>query len=127
MPCLFVSALAVVLLLLSCVDVGSRPTIHSFRALPERVELGNEATLSWVASNYTAVTLEPEHRDVTLLSQCTVSPQAVTEYTLIATNRHGAARATVRVLVYAQGASNDTSREGTTASEPASSPQPHGH
>lgn len=99
-------------LLSGCIAVGDEPVIHSLTSLPTQVELGRPATLSWVVTGASRLTIEPGHYDVTGASTATVYPTTTTTYTLVATNRHGSTRSSVRVLVYQQ-EGNDAANSDT--------------
>lgn len=64
------------------------PTITSFTAADTTIDEGDSTTLSWVASNYTSLSIDNGVGTVTT-SPVTVSPTVTTTYTLTATNTVG--------------------------------------
>ncbi|MGH2461169.1 MAG: FHA domain-containing protein [Chloroflexota bacterium] len=86
------------------------PQIASFTSSAPSVGQGGTVQLSWVAQNFTKLTIkadkgdvEPQKQevDVTSLSSQTVNPLQDTEYTLTATNAGGSVTKTVKVAVTA--------------------------
>ncbi len=84
------------------------PQIASFTTNSPNVGQGGAAQLTWVAQNFTKLTIkadkgdvEPQKQevDVTSLSSETVNPLQDTEYTLTATNAGGTATKTVKIAV----------------------------
>ena len=71
-------------MVLTLVSDSERSRIDSFTAAPAAVSAGQSSTLSWTASNFDSLTLDPGGVDVTALSQFTVSPEVTTNYTLSA-------------------------------------------
>ena len=70
-------------MVLTLVSIPSAPALIAFTA-PAAVSAGQSSTLSWTASNFDSLTLDPGGVDVTALSQFTVSPEVTTNYTLSA-------------------------------------------
>ena len=78
------------------------PTITSFTASPESLNLGSSSTLSWVTTGATSIAITPGTFTSMLASGSTsVSPTATTTYTLTATNAAGSVTSTVTVTVNA--------------------------
>jgi len=75
------------------------PTISSFTANPNYVQPGQSATLSWIVSNATTVTVSPYVGSVDISSSSVVTPATTTTYTLTATNSVGTVTASTTVTV----------------------------
>ena len=77
-----------------------RPTVDSFAATPASIESGESATLSWMTTNATSVSI---NNGVTgtlnVDGSTTVTPTSTTIYTLTATGDGGTATATATVTV----------------------------
>ncbi len=96
-----------VLLFISCGDDKPTepdpqpPEILSFTATPDKIIIGNQSTLSWVATNADSVIVNPGgtlflNSDT---GQTVVSPESNTFYTLIVFNKDGADTSSLEVQV----------------------------
>jgi hypothetical protein len=93
-------AMIVLLLVAGC--SGTTPTtpiINSFSASPTTITAGESATLSWVVTDATTVTIDQGIGSVALTGSTSVSPTTTTTYTLTATNSAGSSTATVTIIV----------------------------
>ncbi len=89
---------------------GSVPSVTSFAANPVSINSGASATLSWVTSGATTISISPGSFSSSSASgSATVSPTATTTYTLTATNASGSATSTATVTVSAAGTPTITS------------------
>lgn len=75
------------------------PTITSFTSSAASIVSGQSATLSWVVSGASTLTLNPGNINVTGKTSQLVAPTANTTYTLVATNVSGSVNKTVAVVV----------------------------
>ena len=73
------------------------PTISSFAASANSINVGQSSTLTWATVNATSVTLTGVTGSAT--SPVTVSPTVTTDYTLTATNATGSVSQTVTIIV----------------------------
>ena len=81
---------------------GSAPTIASFSASPASINPGSSATLSWVSSGASSISITPGTFTSTSASgSVSVSPASTTQYTLSVTNSAGSAAASATVSVAA--------------------------
>lgn len=76
---------------------SERPRIESLAASPSAISVGQSSMISWVASNFDTLTLDPGSVDVTALSQQEVFPFGTTTFTLSVTK--GAVTVTEEVTV----------------------------
>jgi len=81
------------------VEVVRYPTIHSFDTSRSQIKGGQNSTLTWWISNADEVRIEPGIGTVSSLGSKTVAPTAATTYTIIATNKAGESRETLRIEV----------------------------
>jgi hypothetical protein len=81
------------------VPTGANPTITSFTANPTSISAGQPVTLSWIVSNSTYNTIDPQAGAVRGTS-VVVMPSATTTYTLYTTNQFGRTTATATVTVH---------------------------
>ncbi len=96
---------------------GSVPSVIYFAANPTSVNSGASASLSWVTSGATTISVSPGSFSSSSASgSTTVSPTATTTYTLTATNASGSATSTATVTVSASGAPTITSFTASPAS-----------
>lgn len=72
------------LVTLTLTSEAGRPLIDSLTAAPAAISAGASSTISWAASNFESLELNPGGNDVTSASEFTVSPTASTTYTLVA-------------------------------------------
>ncbi len=91
------------------------PSIGSFNADTDIVEVGESSVLSWSVTSATKVSIEPGIGTVSLTGSQRVFPEKNTTYTLTATNEFGSVDATK--VVYVQKPSEPT------APEPISTPK----
>lgn len=75
------------------------PTINSFIAAPSTITAGQSATLSWIVSNATSISIDNGIGAVTSPGFVTVNPSASTTYTLTAFGPGGSATASATVAV----------------------------
>ena len=78
---------------------GERPTCHSFNTNRPVIMPGQTSTLSWQVSKADRIRIEPEVGTVTALGSKSVKPSEATTYTLIAANKAGESRQSLRVEV----------------------------
>ena len=83
------------------VTVGPVPVINDFAAAPASIAPGGSATLSWVVTDATTLSIDQGVGPVTGTTSTSVSPSATTTYTLTATNAFGSSTRTVTVTVVA--------------------------
>ena len=88
---------ALSLISLSACVKNSLPVINSLNASSTVVLAGDSVTLSWSVSNADSLTLTPGNIDVTQRSNYTVTPNADTTYTLVASNENGTSSKSVSV------------------------------
>lgn len=80
------------------------PVIASFVATPAEIAAGESAKLTWSATDYDTLTIEPGVGSVALIPGATgvsVRPPQSTEYTITATNAMGSSTRTVTVVTHA--------------------------
>jgi len=75
------------------------PVIGSFTASPNYIQSGQAATLSWIVSGASVVTISPTVGSVTNTGSLAVMPTYTTTYTLYAYNSQGAVNASTIVTV----------------------------
>jgi hypothetical protein len=75
------------------------PVINSFEASPSAISAGEGSTLSWIVSDATSVTIDPEIGSVALTGTRQASPTETTIYTLTAKNDAGKRFDTVKVII----------------------------
>ena len=75
------------------------PIINSFTADSTTIGEGDSATLSWVVTDATTVTIDQSIGSVALTGSTSISPTTTTTYTLTATNSAGSSTATVTIIV----------------------------
>lgn len=76
------------------------PAVYSLATTRPRVNAGQSSTLSWQVSNADRIRIEPDIGVVGALGSRTVTPLKTTTYTLIATNKIGESRVTLRIEVF---------------------------
>ncbi len=93
-------AIAVLVFIAGCTGVTpSDPIINSFSASPSTITAGESSTLSWIATDATSISIDPDVGSVALTGNTSVSPTTTTTYTLTATNASGSVSATTTVTV----------------------------
>ncbi|MEA1980750.1 MAG: hypothetical protein U9N54_07240 [candidate division Zixibacteria bacterium] len=99
--------LCIVILFISCGDDNpiesnpQPPEILSFTATPDKIVIGNQSTLDWIATNADSVLVNPGG-NLFLNSdtgQTVVSPESNTFYTLIVFNKDGADTSSLEIQV----------------------------
>ncbi|HXH40174.1 MAG TPA: hypothetical protein VNN08_16210, partial [Thermoanaerobaculia bacterium] len=78
---------------------GTPPLVASFAAAPSTIRAGQQATLSWVTRNATAVIIDGGVGTQALSGSATVSPSTTTTYTLSAMSGGQTATSSVTVTV----------------------------
>jgi len=85
------------------VTVISPEPVVTLSAIPETIQWGGSATLSWNAENSTTCSITPDIGSVPVNGSITVSPGETTHYTIIASGPGGTATTSVIVtVVYSQ-------------------------
>jgi len=78
---------------------GGAPVVNSFGSSPSTISPGGSATLTWIVSNATSVSIGHGVGSVASTGSTTVSPTTTTTYLLTATNASGSTTATTVVAV----------------------------
>ncbi len=84
---------------LTLISDSERPKISSLTATPAAISAGDSSTLTWTASNFDSLILDPGEVDLTLLTETTVSPTESTTYTLTAVKGAASVSSEVTVVV----------------------------
>ncbi len=78
---------------------SERPKISNLTATPAAISAGASSTLTWTASNFDSLTLDPGEVDLTLLTETTIFPTESTTYTLTAVKGAASVSSEVTVVV----------------------------
>ena len=81
------------------IEVAGHPVLHSFNTNRPEIMPGQTSTLSWQVSKADRIRIEPEVGTVTALGSKSVKPSKTTTYTLIAANKAGESRKSLRIEV----------------------------
>ncbi|MDC0298580.1 hypothetical protein OAL21_05380, partial [Akkermansiaceae bacterium] len=78
---------------------SERPKISNLIATPAAISAGASSSLTWSASNFDSLTLDPGEVDLTVLTETTVSPTESTTYTLTAVKGAASVSSEVTIVV----------------------------
>lgn len=79
--------------------VAKKPEVLNFSANPTEIIFGATATLSWMVSEATTITLDQGIGEVQAIGSIVISPTVTTAYTLTATNAVGSVTTSVMISV----------------------------
>jgi len=85
--------------ILTLTSDSERPKISNLIATPAAISAGASSSLTWSASNFDSLTLDPGEVDLTVLTETTVSPTETTTYTLTAVKGAASVSSEVTVVV----------------------------